>query len=63
MTRAEVVELADRGLDGVLRTLRGQKVILVEDILDSGNTLRTVREVCLAAGASAVYTAVLFVKR
>lgn len=42
--------------------LSGRPVILVDDILDEGNTLKAVREYCLAEGASQVFSAVLVEK-
>jgi hypoxanthine phosphoribosyltransferase len=42
--------------------LRGRRVLLADDILDEGNTLREVRQWCLDEGASEVRVAVLAVK-
>lgn len=43
--------------------LEGRQVILVDDILDEGHTLKAVRDACLEAGAAQVHLAVLCVKR
>lgn len=43
--------------------LRDRNVILVDDILDEGHTLKTVRDACLDAGAARVLVAALCVKR
>ena len=40
-------------------SLSGRRVLLVDDILDQGVTLRAVRTHCLEQGAAAVHTAVL----
>jgi len=45
------------------RCLAGRTVLLVDDILDEGYTLAALVEACRAAGAEAVYTAVLLDKR
>lgn len=44
-------------------SLAGRTVLVVDDILDEGNTLVEVIRFCKAAGAEAVYTAVLVRKR
>jgi hypoxanthine phosphoribosyltransferase len=43
--------------------LRGRRVLLVDDILDEGHTLKAVRDWCLAEGAAEVRIAALAVKR
>jgi hypoxanthine phosphoribosyltransferase len=43
--------------------LEGRTVLIVDDILDEGITLREIRRWCLDQGAEAVYTAVLVNKR
>lgn len=43
--------------------LAGQSVLLVDDILDEGHTLKAIRDACLAAGAARVLIAVLAEKR
>lgn len=43
--------------------MQGRQVLLVDDILDEGQTLKAVREACLAEGASQVRIAVLALKR
>ena len=43
--------------------LRGRRVLLVDDILDEGHTLKAVRDWCLAEGAVEVRIAALAVKR
>lgn len=40
----------------------GRPVLLVDDILDEGNTLKAVKEYCITQGASQVYSAVLVEK-
>jgi hypoxanthine phosphoribosyltransferase len=40
-------------------TLSGAVVLLVDDILDEGITLKTLQEFCVAEGAVAVHTAVM----
>lgn len=42
--------------------LEGRTVLVIDDILDEGNTLQTVRDYCLHSGASRVCTAVLIEK-
>ncbi len=44
-------------------SLAGRVVLLVDDILDEGYTLKALREYCLAKGARRVLVAVLCVKR
>lgn len=44
-------------------SLTGRTVLLVDDILDEGETLSAIRDWCLNQGASAVYTAVLVDKQ
>ena len=44
-------------------SLAGRHVLLVDDILDEGNTLAQVRDWCTAQGAASVKLAVLAVKR
>ncbi|MGJ0486757.1 MAG: hypoxanthine-guanine phosphoribosyltransferase [Methylomicrobium sp.] len=43
--------------------LEGRTVLIVDDILDEGITLKAIVDYCLAEGAEAVYTAVLVDKR
>ena len=43
--------------------LAGETVLLVDDILDEGHTLKAIREACLADGAARVLVAVLCDKR
>jgi hypoxanthine phosphoribosyltransferase len=43
--------------------LQGRTVLVVDDILDEGNTLAAVLEYCRQAGASRVFSAVLVTKR
>ncbi len=43
--------------------LAGRTVLLVDDILDEGHTLKAIREFCLAEGAERVLIAVLCEKR
>jgi hypoxanthine phosphoribosyltransferase len=43
--------------------LQGRTVLLVDDILDEGHTLKAISEYCRGAGAARVYTAVLVEKR
>ncbi len=42
--------------------IRDRAVLIVDDVLDEGMTLRALVEACRGCGASAVYTAVLVVK-
>jgi hypoxanthine phosphoribosyltransferase len=42
--------------------LQGRTVLLVDDILDEGHTLKAIREYCSDSGAARVYTAVLVEK-
>lgn len=42
--------------------IRGRTVLIVDDVLDEGYTLRAMVEACRERGASAVYSAVLVVK-
>lgn len=44
-------------------SLAGRTVLVVDDILDEGNTLVDIQRFCRAAGAGTVYTAVLIQKR
>jgi hypoxanthine phosphoribosyltransferase len=44
-------------------TLRGRTVLLVDDILDEGHTLKAIRDWCIAEGADRVLVAVLCEKR
>jgi hypoxanthine phosphoribosyltransferase len=44
-------------------SLRGRTVLLADDILDEGHTLRAIRDHCVAAGAKRVLIAVLCEKR
>lgn len=44
-------------------SLRDRTVLVVDDILDEGNTLADVLEFCRAAGAAGIYSAVLIRKR
>jgi len=44
-------------------SLAGQTVLLVDDILDEGHTLKAIREYCLGEGARRVLIAVLCEKR
>jgi hypoxanthine phosphoribosyltransferase len=43
-------------------SLQGRTVLLVDDILDEGHTLKAISEYCRDSGASRVYTAVLVEK-
>jgi hypoxanthine phosphoribosyltransferase len=43
--------------------LSGRPVLVVDDILDEGNTLKAVADYCLEQGATQVYSAVLVQKR
>jgi hypoxanthine phosphoribosyltransferase len=43
--------------------IRGRNVIVVEDIVDSGRTVESIREFCLNAGAESVEVATLLYKR
>jgi hypoxanthine phosphoribosyltransferase len=43
-------------------SLRGRTLLLVDDILDEGHTLKAIVEYCRNAGAARVYTAVLVEK-
>jgi len=43
--------------------LRGRTVLIVDDILDEGHTLRAIRDYCVAQGAARVLIAVLCEKR
>lgn len=52
-----------RWLHKPVTPLAGRVVLLVDDILDEGYTLKALREYCLAAGARRVLVAVLCVKR
>jgi hypoxanthine phosphoribosyltransferase len=45
------------------RTLAGQTIILVDDILDEGHTLKAIRDFCLGERAGRVLVAVLCEKR
>ncbi len=44
-------------------SLRGETVLIVDDILDEGVTLSEIANACTLAGAKSVYTAVLVEKR
>ena len=44
-------------------SLAGRTVLVVDDILDEGNTLVDIKRFCREAGAEVVYTAVLIQKR
>ena len=44
-------------------SLQGRTVLIVDDILDEGNTLAAVLEYCRQAGATRVWSAVLVTKR
>ena len=44
-------------------SLQGRTVLIVDDILDEGNTLAAVLEYCRQAGATRVFSAVLVTKR
>ncbi len=50
-------------VDNLKLDITGQKVLLVDDILDTGNTLFAVRELLLAKGAASVRTCVLLDKK
>lgn len=43
--------------------LQGRNVILVDDILDEGHTLKAVRDTCVDAGAGRVWVAALCIKQ
>ena len=45
-----------------LAVLEGRTILIVDDILDAGITLKAIYDFCLAQGASTVYTAVLLEK-
>ena len=49
-------------LDAKLPTVKGRQVLLVDDILDTGRTLKAVKERLVEMGASSVKTAVLLAK-
>jgi hypoxanthine phosphoribosyltransferase len=44
-------------------SLQGRTVLLVDDILDEGHTLRAIMDYCRRSGAARVYSAVLVEKR
>lgn len=44
-------------------SLRGERILLVDDILDEGHTLAAIKEYCLREGAISVGIAVLCVKK
>ena len=50
-------------VDNLKLDISGQQVLLVDDILDTGNTLAAVRQLLLAKGASSVRTCVLLDKK
>jgi len=43
--------------------IKGRNILIVDDILDEGVTLKTITEACREAGAGAIYTAVLVDKQ
>ena len=47
---------------GIPSTVKGKEILLVDDILDTGKTLRTLSEQLLNAGALSVHTCVLLRK-
>ncbi len=50
-------------VDNLKLDITGQQVLLVDDILDTGNTLAAVRQLLLAKGAASVRTCVLLDKK
>ena len=50
-------------IEGVIRDVRGQHVLLVDDILDSGKTLTFLRQDMLERGAASVRACVLLRKK
>ncbi len=44
------------------QSVKGRDVLLVDDILDEGVTLKNIRDACISAGANCVRSAVLAVK-
>ena len=50
-------------IDNLKLDISGQQVLLVDDILDTGNTLTAVRQLLLAKGAASVRTCVLLDKK
>ncbi len=52
-----------RGLDGIERSFKGREVLIVDDVLDTGLTLASVRERLLKLGAKRVEICVLVSKR
>ena len=50
-------------IDNLKLDLTGQPVLLVDDILDTGNTLSAVKQLLLAKGAASVRTCVLLDKK
>ncbi|HCT99899.1 MAG TPA: hypoxanthine-guanine phosphoribosyltransferase [Methylococcaceae bacterium] len=44
-------------------TLKDRTILIIDDILDAGITLRAIYDYCLQAGASSIYTAVLLEKQ
>ncbi|MBK1834176.1 hypoxanthine phosphoribosyltransferase [Roseibacillus ishigakijimensis] len=49
-------------LDAKLPEVKGRRILLIDDILDTGRTLKAVKDKLLALGASSVRTAVLLSK-
>ena len=43
-------------------SLENRTILLLDDIFDQGYTMQAIRDYCLAAGAAAVYSAVLLTK-
>ncbi len=46
----------------IMADMAGKKVLIVDDVVESGRTLEVVTELCSIRGASAVRTAALYVK-
>ena len=44
------------------RSVRGRDILLIDDILDEGLTLKGIHKACINAGANRVYSAVLAIK-
>ncbi|MGH6876932.1 MAG: phosphoribosyltransferase [Rhizomicrobium sp.] len=61
--QARVAQSEIRVLLGPGESVRGRHVLLIDGVLDHGHTLKTARELALAAGARLVTTAVVIDKR